>query len=175
MKRAFLFLLLLACFTHFLVSEEIVIISNGDEDIVIETRDKDDERNDSSSLLGLTFSFSGFSEYRLGMGLFFVNYRGRGWRRAADDFGLLFEFNVSENIKHARAYYHMTDRTFGVLMGGSVVMAFGDDAMAFGFAPEIGFGLGTSVKVFYRYNFYLKNEFNSQEIVFHIRRGRVIR
>ena len=175
MKKAVLFLFLLACFTNFLFSEEIVVINNGDKDIIIDTRDNDDERNYNSSLLGLTFSFSGFSEYRLGMGLFFVNYRGSGWRQAADDFGLLFEYNMNQNIKHARAYYHMTDRSFGVLMGGSVVMAFDDDGMAVGFAPEIGFGLGTSVKVFYRYNFYLNNKFNSQEIVFHIRRGRVIR
>ena len=166
MKRSLLVFLLLTCFANFLSSEEIIVIN---------TRDNDEERNNDSSLLGLTFSFSGFSEYRLGMGLFFTNYRGNGWRQSADDFGLLFEYNMEQNIKHARAYYHMTDRSFGVLMGASVVMAFADDAMAVGFAPEIGFGLGTAVKVFYRYNFYLDNEFNSQEIVFHIRRGRVIR
>ena len=167
MKRPFLLLLLLlTCFANFLSSEEIIVIN---------TRDNNEEINNDSSLLGLTFSFSGFSEYRLGMGLFFTNYRDNGWRESADDFGLLFEYNIDQNIKHARAYYHMTDRSFGVLMGGSVVMAFDEDAMAFGFAPETGFGLGTSVKVFYRYNFYLNNKFNSQEIVFHIRRGRVIR
>jgi len=174
MKRSLFVFLLLACFTNFLVSEEIIVINNGDKDIVIDTRDKYEERNYNSSLLGLTFSFSGFSEYRIGMGLFFTNYRGSGSRQSADDFGLLFEYNLDQNIKHARAYYHMTDRTFGVLMGGSVVMAFDDDTMAVGFAPEIGFGLGMAVKVFYRYNFYLDNKFNSQEIVFHIRRGRSI-
>ena len=170
MKRSLLvFLVILTCFANFLGSQEIFEASKDNRD------NRDNEQNRDESLLGLTFSFSGFSEYRIGMGLFFTNYRGNGSRQSADDFGLLFEYNLDQNIKHARAYYHMTDRVFGVLMGGSVVMAFGDDAMAFGFAPEIGFGLGTSVKVFYRYNFYLKNEFNSQEIVFHIRRGRSIR
>ena len=167
MKRSLLvFLVILTCVTNFLGSQEILESSRDN---------RDNEQNGNESLLGITFSFSGFSEYRIGMGLFFTNYRGNGWRQSADDFGLLFEYNMEQNIKHARAYYHMTDRGFGVLMGASVVMAFADDAMAVGFAPEIGFGLGTSVKVFYRYNFYLDNEFNSQEIVFHIRRGRSIR
>jgi hypothetical protein len=166
MKRSLLVFLLLTCLANFLSSEEIIVIN---------TRDNEDERNNNSSLLGLTFSFSGFTEYRLGMGLFFMNYRGSGWFRIADDFGLLFEYNVNQNIKHARAYYHMTDRYFGILMGGSVVMAFDDDGMAVGFAPEIGVGLATFFKVFYRYNFYLDNKFNSHEIVFHIRKGRAIR
>ena len=167
MRKPFiLFLLFLTFFTGFLSSEEIIIIN---------PRDSDNERNNNSSLLGLTFSFSGFTEYRLGMGLFFVNYRGSGSRRYGDDVGLLFEYNLKENIKHARLYYHMTDGSFGVLMGGSAVMAFDEDGMDAGFAPEIGFTLSSDFKVFYRYNFYLDNKFNSQEIVFHIRKGRRIR
>jgi hypothetical protein len=163
MKRAFLSFLLLAFFTGFLSSEEIS-----------DRFDNDNERINNSSLLGLTFSFSGFTEYRFGMGLFFVNYRGSRSRQTGDDFGLLFEYNVDKNIKHARLHYHMTDGAFGVLMGGSVVMAFDEDGMAVGFAPEIGVGLSTFFKVFYRYNIYLDNKFNSQEIVFHIRKGRGI-
>jgi hypothetical protein len=166
MKKSFLIFLLLVCYANFLSSEEIIVI-NG--------RDNDYERNNNGSLLGLTFSFSGFNEYRLGMGLFFENFRGSGSRQSADDFGLLAEYNLKENIKHARLYYHMADGLFGILMGGSVVMAFDDDDMAVGFAPEIGFGRASSFKVFYRYNFYLDNEFNSHEIVFHIGKGRNIR
>ena len=109
------------------------------------------------------------------MGLFFVNFRGSGSRQSGDDFGLLFEYNLNENIKHARLYYHMTDGSFGILMGGSVVMAFEDNDMAIGFAPEVGVGLSTFFKVFYRYNFYLNDKFNSHEIVFHVRKGRSIR
>ena len=163
MKRLFLIILLLTLFTGFLSSEEIIVINNRDNN------------DDNDSLLGLTFSFSGFKEYVLGMGLFFTNSRGSGSRRSADDFGLLFEYNLKEEIKHARLYYHMADGLFGILMGGSVVMAFDDDDMAVGFAPEIGFGRASSFKVFYRYNFYLDNNFNSHEIVFHIGKGRSIR
>jgi hypothetical protein len=173
MKRSFLLFLLLACFINFLGAEEIIVIN--DNDIIIDTRERDNERNNNRSLLGLTFSFGGFKEYRLGMGLFFENFRGSGSRRSADDFGLLAEYNLKENIKHARLYYHMTDGSFGLLMGGSVVMAFVDDDMAVGFAPEIGFGLASSFKVFYRYNFYLDDKFNSHEIVFHIGKGRNLR
>jgi hypothetical protein len=159
-KGSIVFLLILICLTNFLFSEEIYV--NG-------KRVRDDER-DNQSFLGLTFSFSGFSEYRLGMGLFFLNTG----RETGNDFGLMVEYNFEENIKHARLYYHMTSGEFSMILGGSTVLSFNDDDMDIGFAPEVGFSLSPLFQVFYRYNFYLNNKFNCHEIVFHLRKMRAV-
>jgi hypothetical protein len=54
-----------------------------------------------------------------------------------------------------------------MLLGGSMVIAFDNNDISVGFAPEIGIGLSTLFKIFYRYNFYINNRFNSYEVVFH--------
>ncbi|MDR0473905.1 MAG: hypothetical protein LBH43_09590 [Treponema sp.] len=48
-----------------------------------------------------------------------------------------------------------------------MVIAFDNNDISVGFAPEIGIGLSTLFKIFYRYNFYINNRFNSYEVVFH--------
>jgi hypothetical protein len=160
-KGPFIFLLILTFLTNFLGSEEIYQEYK---------RGRENESDINRSFLGLTFSFSGFNEYRLGMGLFFLN----GGRESGNDFGLLAEYNFEENIKQARLYYHMTGGGFSMILGGSTVLTFDDDDMSIGFAPEIGFSLSPLFQVFYRYNFYLDNKFNCHEIVFHLRKTRVV-
>ena len=117
---------------------------------------------------GLIFSFSGFNEYRMGMGVFFGSLGRVGHHPHGNDFGLLFEFNFKDNITYTRFYYHMTGGVSAMLMGVSMVIASDSEDMSIGWAPEIGMGLSTLFKMFYRYNFYTNNRFNSYEIVFHL-------
>jgi len=162
MKKGYvLFLLILTFLTNSLSSEDFWENSK---------RGKDNKSDSKQNFLGLTFSFSGFSEYRLGMGLFFLN----SGRESGNDFGLLAEYNFEENIKHARLYYHMTSGDFSMILGGSTVLTFNDEDMGIGFAPEIGFSISPLFQVFYRYNFYPNNKFNGHEIVFHLRKTRAI-
>jgi hypothetical protein len=120
--------------------------------------------------MGLVFSFSGFNEFRLGMGIFFGKLGSDGGHHPfGDDFGLLFEYNLKDNIGYNRFYYHFTGGASAFLLGGSMVIVSDKNNINVGFAPEIGIGLSTLFKTFYRYNFYVNNNrFNSYEIVFHL-------
>ena len=172
MKRDFFVVLfVLACFTNFLSSQELI---DSDVDDKIDNAIENDEfdrnykSNNDKSLIGLIFSFSGFNKYRMGMGLFFGKLGSDGHHPFGDDFGLLFEYTLKENIKYTRFYYHLTGGVSAMLLGGSMVIAYDNNNMSIGFAPEIGIGLSTLFKVFYRYNFYINKRFNSYEIVFHL-------
>jgi hypothetical protein len=128
-----------------------------------------DNKNDGRQKTGFAFSFSGFNEFRLGIGIFLGSLGTDGGHHPlGDDFGLLFEYNFKENIKYTRFYYHLTGGVSAMLLGGSMVVAYDNDDISVGFSPEIGFGLSTLFKIFYRYNFYINNSFNSYEIVFHL-------
>ena len=47
-------------------------------------------------------------------------------------------------------------------------MAIDSNNISVGLAPEIGIGLSTVFKIFYRYNFYINKDFNSYEVIFHL-------
>jgi len=105
----------------------------------------------------------------MGMGIFFGKLsKDGGHHPFGDDFGLLFEYNFKDNITYNRFYYHLTGGASAALLGGSMVIASNKDDISIGFAPEIGIGLSTLFKLFYRYNFYINKKFNSYEIVFHL-------
>jgi hypothetical protein len=65
------------------------------------------EENANKKLSGLVFSFSGFNEFRFGMGIFFGTLGTDGGHHPlGNDFGLLFEYNFKDNITYNRFYYH---------------------------------------------------------------------
>jgi hypothetical protein len=166
------------CLTSFINAQENIFIEEinqndsgaktGDENI--ENKKQTGNYKDAEPLTGIIFSFSGFNEFRLGMGIFFGKLgKDGGHHPFGDDFGLLFEYNFKDNISYNRFYYHFTGGASAVLMGGSMVVASDKDNISVGFVPEIGIGLSTLFKIFYRYNFYINNNrFNSYEIVFHL-------
>ena len=160
-KKLVLFLLILVFLANFLSSEEIY--ANG-------RRINENEGDINKNYLGLTFSFSGFSEYRLGMGAFFLNIG----RKTGSDLGLLAEYSFEEDIKHMRFYYHMTGGGFSTILGGSVVLTLDHDVMDIGFGPEVGFSVSPLFQIFYRYNFYMDYKYNCHEIVFHLRKTHAI-
>jgi hypothetical protein len=130
-----------------------------------------DKKNidNNNQKIGIIFSFSGFNEFRMGMGLFFGKLGSDGGHHPfGDDFGLLFEYNLKNNISYSRFYYHITGGVSAMLLGGSMVIVSDRDDISIGAAPEIGFGLSTIFKIFYRYNFYINNRFNSYEVVFQL-------
>jgi hypothetical protein len=161
-------LLLLFCFSGFIYAQET-------PDVNIEENHSKEKSHENSyenkkPVTGIIFSFSGFNEYRMGMGVFFgkLGTDGGGIHPLGSDFGLLFEYNFKDNITYNRFYYHLTGGVSATLLGGSMVIASNKDAISVGFAPEVGAGLSTVFKLFYRYNFYLNKKFNSYEVVFHI-------
>jgi hypothetical protein len=177
-KYLFIFFL---CLNNSIYAQEMIVI---DEDENIEEINQNDgeignEDNESTKqpiyykdakpLTGIVFSFSGFNEFRFGMGIFFGKLGSDGHHPLGDDFGLLFEYNFKDNIIYNRFYYHFTGGVSAVLLGGSIVIASDKNNIGFGFAPEVGIGLSTLFKIFYRYNFYINNNrFNSYEVVFHL-------
>jgi hypothetical protein len=172
------------CLTNFINAQENIYIeknkniekiNQNDSGNKIGNEDIEDERQtknykDVKPLMGLVFSFSGFNEFRLGMGIFFGKLGSDGGHHPmGDDFGLLFEYNLKDNINYNRFYYHFTGGASAFLLGGSMVIASDKNNISVGFAPEIGIGLSTLFKTFYRYNFYINNnKFNSYEVVFHL-------
>jgi hypothetical protein len=164
-SKIFLFLVTLIFFANFVTAQE-----NIDNDVENnEPIENTEKTNDDKQKIGMIFSFSGFNEFRLGMGIFFGSLGNDGGHHPfGTDFGLLFEYNFEDNIKYTRFYYHLTGGVSAMLLGGSMVIAYDNNDMSIGFAPEIGIGLSTLFKIFYRYNFYINNKFNSYEIVFHL-------
>jgi hypothetical protein len=151
------------------VNEVVKIFQEEDNQLnkeIVENSQNNENKNEQN--IGLIFSFSGFNEFRLGLGIFFGELGTDGHHPFGTDFGLLFEFNFKENIKYSRVYYHLTGGVSAMLLGGSMVIAFDNNDISVGFAPEIGIGLSTLFKMFYRYNFYINNRFNSYEVVFHL-------
>jgi hypothetical protein len=172
-QKDIIFLFFITCFTNFIFAQEnIEQNGNMENNNSLENTEKsniDTRAEDKQQSIGLTFSFSGFNEFRLGLGVFFGNLGNDGGHHPlGDDFGLLFEYNFKENINYTRFYYHFTGGVGAILLGGSMVIAYDNNNMSIGFSPEIGFGLSTLFKIFYRYNFYINNKFNRYEIVFHL-------
>jgi hypothetical protein len=165
-------LLFMACFINFAGAQE------PPEQAGVANRPAEaggTDRYSGSQSAGLTLSFSGFNEFRFGLGLF-LGASGNGGNGGpyhfGDDLGFLFEFNFKEDIKYTRFYYHLTSCSSAVSLGGSMVIAYNNNTISMGFAPEIGLDLSRVFKVLYRYNFYMDNIFNSYEVVFHLRLGR---
>jgi hypothetical protein len=129
---------------------------------------KKDNNANTTQKTGVILSFSGFNEFRMGMGLFFGKLGSAGHHPFGTDFGLLFEYNLKKNTSYSRFYYHFTGGVGAMLLGGSMAIAADRDHISAGFAPEIGFGLSTLFKIFYRYNFFINRRFNDYEVVFHL-------
>jgi hypothetical protein len=165
MKKIFLLLFCLSGFIYAQENNEVNIEEEHSKEKIHES-----SYHNKKPVTGLIFSFSGFNEYRMGMGVFLgkLGTDGGGIHPIGDDFGLLFEYNFKDNIIYNRFYYHLTGGASAALLGCSMVIASNKDDISIGFAPEIGMGLSTVFKVFYRYNFYLNKNFNSYEVVFHL-------
>jgi hypothetical protein len=118
--------------------------------------------------LGTMLSFSGFNTFRMGIGLFLGSLASDGHHPVGYDYGLLFEYHFKRRIAYTRFYYHLTGGVSAMLMGGSAVVAIARNRITAGLAPEIGIGLSTLFKIFYRYNFYLHRDFNGYEVAFHL-------
>jgi hypothetical protein len=112
-------------------------------------------------LMGLTFSFSGFNVFRFGMGLSVGSLGSDGHHPFGWDYGLLFEYDFKNNIKYNRVYFHITGGVGAMLLGGSTVIAYDNNDISIGFAPEIGIGLSTIGGIFFRYNFHINEKFNT--------------
>jgi len=141
-------------------------LGNAQEDTEI-TNINNDKTNNGKLLIGTVLSFSGFNKYRMGGGLF-LGKLGGYHHPVGYDYGILFEYNFKEKIIYNRLYGHLTGGASAMLLGGSMVMVIDGNNISAGLAPEIGFGLSTAFKMFYRYNFYIKNNYNSYEVVFHL-------
>ena len=156
-KETVIFLVILIFFANFLSSEEIYVDGG---------RVNDNESDYDQSYIGLTFSFSGFTGYKLGMGVCFLNIG----REFGSDLGLLAEYSFEEKIRNMRFYYHLTRGGFSPLFGLSTVLTMDDNDLSIGFSPEIGFSISPLFQIFYRYNYYMDNKFSCHEIVFHLRK-----
>ena len=104
----------------------------------------------------------------MGLGMFAGKLGIAGHHPTGYDYGVLLEYNFSQKLMYTRLYGHLTGGASAMLLGVSTVMVIDSKSMSIGFAPEIGVGLSTIFKMFYRYNFYLNNDYNSYEIVFHL-------
>jgi len=164
-KRYFVFLILLAFFSTLLIAQENPEnIDNANNEFNKGSNNADDGKLS----IGPILSFSGFNEFRMGAGLFLGRLGSDGHHPVGYDYGILFEYNFKEEIIYTRLYGHFTGGVGATLLGVSVVMAIDNNSASLGFAPEIGIGLSTLFKIFYRYNFYFNKDFNSYEVVFHL-------
>jgi hypothetical protein len=165
LKRFFVLLIFITFFPYLgIAQEDIEIIDN----INNESIENNDKTNTGKLLIGTILSFSGFNQFRMGGGLFLGKLSGDGHHPFGYDYGILFEYNFREKIIYTRLYGHLTGGVSAMLLGGSMVMAIDSNNISVGLAPEIGVGLSTLFKIFYRYNFYLNKDFNSYEVVFHL-------
>ena len=163
-KRYFVLLIFITFFSYLAVAQEDLEIIDNINSEPIENNNTDNDK----LLIGPILSFSGFNEFRMGVGLFLGKLGSDGHHPFGYDYGILFEYNFREEITYTRLYGHLTGGVSAMLLGGSMVLAIDSNNISLGFAPEIGIGLSTLFKIFYRYNFYLNKDFNSYEIVFHL-------
>jgi hypothetical protein len=161
-KHCFLFFIFFTFFVCSAFTQEN--IENNDETAV-------KRGNNNTKVTGIALSFSGFNEFRMGVGIFYGELGGFH-HPFGYDYGLLFEYNFKEKITYTRTYFHVTGGVGAGLLGASMVFASDNNDISLGFAPEIGFGLSTVFKIFYRYNFYINRDFNSYEVVFHLCLGK---
>ena len=164
-KRYFVLIFFVTFLPNLVIAQEDIEIMDNTNIEVIESNDKID---DDKLLIGPILSFSGFNEFRMGVGLFLGKLGSDGHHPIGYDYGILFEYNFREKIIYSRLYGHLTGGVSAILLGGSMVVAIDNSNISVGLAPEIGIGLSTLFKVFYRYNFYISRDFNSYEVVFHI-------
>jgi len=164
-KRYFVLLIFITFFSNLIFAQEdLEVIDNINNESIEDNNNIDNDK----LLIGPMLSFSGFNEFRMGVGLFLGKLGKVGPHPFGYDYGIVFEYNFREEIIYTRLYYHLTGGASAVSLGGSMVMAIDSNNISLGFAPEIGIGLSTLFKIFYRYNFYLNRDFNSYEVVFHL-------
>jgi hypothetical protein len=164
-KRYFALLIFITFFSYLAVAQEDSEII---DDINNESIENSNNIDNDKLLIGPMLSFSGFNEFRMGAGLFLGKLGSDGHPPFGSDYGILFEYNFREKIIYTRLYGHLTGGVSAMSLGGSMVMAIDGNNISLGFAPEIGIGLSTLFKIFYRYNFYLNKDFNSYEVIFHL-------
>jgi hypothetical protein len=164
-KRYFVLLIFITFFSYLAIAQEDL---ENIDNINNESIENNNNTDNDKLLFGHILSFSGFNEFRMGVGLFLGKLSSVGHHPFGYDYGILFEYNFREEIIYTRLYYHLTGGVSAMSLGGSMVMAIDSNNISLGFAPEIGIGLSTLFKIFYRYNFYLNKDFNSYEIVFHL-------
>jgi len=164
-KRCFVLLFFITFFPNLVIAQEDIEVMDN---INVEFIGSNDKTNNDKLLIGPILSFSGFNEFRTGVGLFLGKLGSDGHHPFGYDYGILFEYNFREKIIYSRLYGHLTGGVSAMLLGGSIVTVVDSNNISVGLAPEIGAGLSTLFKIFYRYNFYLHKDFNSYEIIFHL-------
>jgi len=164
-KRFFVLLIFITFFPYLSFTQENIEITDNINDESIENNNK---TNTDKLLIGTILSFSGFNKFRMGTGLFLGKLGSDGHHPFGYDYGILCEYNFKEKIIFTRLYSHLTGGVGAMLLGGSIVMAIDSNNKSVGLAPEIGIGLSTVFKIFYRHNFYLNKDFNGYEVVFHL-------
>ena len=162
-KRQCIVLYLLLFFSVLVLAQE-----NNENYEYNDMIEENDTINNDKLILGPIFSFSGFNQFRMGLGLFLGKLGTAGHHPIGYDYGIIFEYNFKQNLMYTRLYGHLTGGASAMLLGGSTVMVFNNQNIIIGFAPEIGIGLSTLFKMFYRYNFYFNSDYNSYEIVLHL-------
>jgi len=162
-KRHFVLLIFITFFPYLGIAQEDTEIIDS---INNESIEDDNKTNTGKLLIGTILSFSGFNKFRMGAGLFLGRLGSDGHHPFGYDYGILFEYNFRDKIIFTRLYGHLTGGA--MLLGSSMVMAIDSNNISVGLAPEIGIGLSTIFKVFYRYNFYINKDFNGYEVVFHL-------
>ena len=105
MLRRYFILLSFITFLPYLciAQEDIEIIDNIDNEFI----ENNIKPNISKFLIGTILSFSGFNEFRMGVGLFLGELGSDGHHPIGYDYGLLFEYNFKENIIYTRLYGHL--------------------------------------------------------------------
>jgi len=164
-KRYFVLFIFITFFPYLgIAQEDTEIIDNIDNEPI----ENNNKTNTGKLLVGTMLSFSGFNKFRMGAGLFLGKLGSDGHHPYGYDYGILSEYNFREKIIFTRLYGHLTGGGSAMLLGGSMVMAIDNNNISAGLAPEIGIGLSTLFKVFYRYNFFINKDFNTYEVVFHL-------
>lgn len=168
-KRYFVLLFFMIFFSAMAIAQqdaettEVIENNNFTEDI-----DESNDIDNGKLLFGPILSFSGFNQFRMGIGFFLGKLGSDGHHPLGYDYGLLFEYNFKQNLMYTRIYGHFTGGVSAILLGASIVSVFDSENISVGLAPEVGIGLSTVFKIFYRYNFYMNKDYNSYEIVFHL-------
>jgi hypothetical protein len=161
MRKGFMVLFLFIIFSFSTVAEDM---DNNDENI---EQDRNEIRYYDMS--GLSLELSCFNYFNIGLGYNWGEYKVMSHHFFVFFYGFYMEYKTKKEL-HLRIYYDTYGGSAGMLLGASGVVVTNFEKVSVGIAPHIGVGF-PGMKLFYRYNFYINNDFNCHEIVLSVLRN----
>jgi hypothetical protein len=112
---------------------------------------------------GIILSLSAFNYFSMGLGFNKGNWGRAGPHFFGSNYGVLIEYKTIKEM-HLRVYGNIYGGVSAMYLGLSGILCTNLEEMTAGMSPEIGLGFSGG-SIFYRYNFYLNNNYNCHEIV----------